>query len=183
MGHKNADMDCMGAALGVVTCAKHIGSRAFIVLDSVNSTIRDFVDRLREDPAYIYARQIFDTINAKRSAGGLKAFVWNDRVYLAAQARAKEISGENCFTHTRPDGTNYSTVLTEYKVESTIRNEIIAHGYTTAQPLVDTWASTSSTSPVILALVYSQAAVGVFQAESAKEGEEGKYYYALLVIG
>ncbi len=137
----------------------------------------------REDPAYIYARQIFDTINAKRSAGGLKAFVWNDRVYLAAQARAKEISGENCFTHTRPDGTNYSTVLTEYKVESTIRNEIIAHGYTTAQPLVDTWASTSSTSPVILALVYSQAAVGVFQAESAKEGEEGKYYYALLVIG
>ena len=49
MGHRNADMDCLGAALGVVACAKHIGSRAFIVLDSVNGSIRDFVDRVRED--------------------------------------------------------------------------------------------------------------------------------------
>lgn len=39
MGHKRADLDCIGAALGVVTCAKHIGSRAYIVLDANNASI------------------------------------------------------------------------------------------------------------------------------------------------
>ena len=39
MGHKNADMDCLGAALGVIACAKLIGSRAFLVLDESNETI------------------------------------------------------------------------------------------------------------------------------------------------
>ena len=35
MGHRNADMDCFGSALGIAACAKAIGSRFFIVLDVV----------------------------------------------------------------------------------------------------------------------------------------------------
>ena len=137
----------------------------------------------REDPIYLYAREVFDEINAKRSEAGLKAYIWNDRLYLAARIRAKEISGENCFSHTRPDGSKYSTVLTEVELNTSVRNEIIAHGYTTAQSLVDKWASADTTSPVINALVYSQAAVGVFKTDPDKDGAEGKYYYALLVMG
>ncbi len=52
MGHKNADMDCLGAALGVATCAKHIGSRAFIVLDAANASIDRVVEHIRATPAY-----------------------------------------------------------------------------------------------------------------------------------
>ena len=137
----------------------------------------------REDPLYLYAREVFDAINVKRTQAGLKPFIWNDRIYLAAQTRAKEISGDKCFTHTRPDGSNYATVLTEFEVNATVRNEIIAHGYTTAQSLVDKWAESNATSPVISAVVYSQAAIGVFQAEPTEDGAAGKYYYALLVIG
>ena len=37
MGHKNSDMDCLGAALGVMTCANHVGTHAYIVLDAVNN--------------------------------------------------------------------------------------------------------------------------------------------------
>ena len=137
----------------------------------------------REAPEYLYAREIFDAINAKRTETGLKAFIWNDRVYQAAQTRAKEISGQNGFTHTRPDGSNYATVLAEFEVSASIRNEIIAHGYSSAQALVDKWATSNSTSPVINALVYSQAAVGVYELPPEEEGGEGHYYYALLVIG
>ena len=137
----------------------------------------------REDPEYLYAREIFDAINAVRGETGLKPFIWSDRVYLAAQTRAEEISGQAAFTHTRPDGSNYATVLTESGVNASIRNEIIAHGYSTSQALVDKWASSNATSPVINALVYSQAAVGVYKLPPEEEGEEGHYYYALLVIG
>ena len=137
----------------------------------------------REDPDYLYAREIFDAINAVRGEEGLKPFIWSDRVYKAAQTRAEEISGQYAFTHTRPDGSNYATVLAEFGVNASIRNEIIAHGFSTSQALVDKWASSNSTSPVISALVYSQAAIGVYKLPPETEGEEGHYYYALLVIG
>ena len=137
----------------------------------------------REDPLYIYAREIFDGINAKREESGLSPYVWNDRVFLAAQVRAKELADSDSLGHTRPDGSNYATVFAEYEIEATTRNEIVAKGFTTAQALVDTWVDSPITSPVISALVYSQAAVGVAQQAPAEEGAEGKYFYALLVIG
>ncbi len=51
MGHKNSDMDCLGAALGVMTCANHVGAHAYIVLDAVNSTIEDAVHTLERSGA------------------------------------------------------------------------------------------------------------------------------------
>lgn len=51
MGHRNSDMDCIGAALGVVTCANHVGTHAYIVLDAVNTTIEDAVRTLERSGA------------------------------------------------------------------------------------------------------------------------------------
>ena len=137
----------------------------------------------REDPLYLYAKEVFDTINAKRTDMGLSELEWNDYIYLAAKTRAEELTHENGFSHTRPDGSNYSTVFEEFGIEHSTRNEIIARGYTSAQALVDAWASTGSSSPVISALVYSNAAVGVYQLPPAENEEAGRYYYVLLVTG
>ena len=51
MGHRNSDMDCIGAALGVMTCANHVGTHAYIVLDAVNTTIEDAVKTLERSGA------------------------------------------------------------------------------------------------------------------------------------
>ena len=51
MGHRNSDMDCIGAALGIVTCANHVGTHAYIVLDAVNTTIEDAVRTLERSGA------------------------------------------------------------------------------------------------------------------------------------
>ncbi len=52
MGHKHADMDCIGAALGVATCAKQIGSKAYIVLDESNVSIESVVALIQGSRAY-----------------------------------------------------------------------------------------------------------------------------------
>ncbi len=137
----------------------------------------------REDPLYLYAKEVFDAINLKRIDMGLSELVWNDYIYQAAQVRAEELTAENGFSHTRPDGSNYATVFEEFGIEHSTRNEIIARGYTSAQALVDAWASTGSSSPVISALVYSNAAVGIYQLPPAENEEAGRYYYVLLVTG
>ncbi len=52
MGHKHADMDCVGAALGVATCAKQIGSKAYIVLDESNVSIDSVIALIQSSRAY-----------------------------------------------------------------------------------------------------------------------------------
>ena len=49
MGHKNPDMDCLGAALGIATCVQHTRLRPFIVLTEPNDATADAIremDRL-----------------------------------------------------------------------------------------------------------------------------------------
>lgn len=137
----------------------------------------------REDPNYLYAQDILAEINKMRTDIGLSALEWDDNTYLAAQLRAQELTAEDGFSHTRPDGSNYHTVFDQFGIEHSTRNEIIARGFTDAESLVTAWASTGSSGPVISALVYSTAAVGIYQEPPAEDGTEGKYYYVLLVIG
>ena len=64
MGHKRADMDCIGAALGIATCAKHIGLRAYIVLDDNNAAIDRVLDLIEGNRAY--ASMILSAEQAER---------------------------------------------------------------------------------------------------------------------
>ena len=52
MGHRQPDMDCMGAALGVYRCVVQANCKAYIVLDDVNPTIQQAVDSIRANQAY-----------------------------------------------------------------------------------------------------------------------------------
>ena len=65
MGHKRADMDCIGAALGIAACAKQIGSRSFIVLDHNNAAIDRVLDLIRENR--VYANMLLTPEQAEKS--------------------------------------------------------------------------------------------------------------------
>ncbi len=51
-GHSRPDMDCIGAALGVATCARHAGSRAFIVISDQNTMIEHALELIRQNQVY-----------------------------------------------------------------------------------------------------------------------------------
>lgn len=52
MGHKITDIDSLGASVGVCRAAMQIGKPAHIVLGDINSSIRLWVDRLKECEGY-----------------------------------------------------------------------------------------------------------------------------------
>ena len=52
VGHGRPDMDCIGAALGVATCAKFTGSRVYIVLGEQNSMIEHALELIRDNNAF-----------------------------------------------------------------------------------------------------------------------------------
>ncbi len=52
MGHKIADVDSFGAAIGIYRAAKTLGKKAYIVLNDVTSSVRPFYEAFMENPAY-----------------------------------------------------------------------------------------------------------------------------------
>ncbi len=52
MGHAVPDLDAMGAALGLVACARQVGKEARIVLDKPNSAIGALVEEMKRLPDY-----------------------------------------------------------------------------------------------------------------------------------
>ena len=52
MGHKNADLDAVGAALGVCCLCRKQGKKAYIVLDQEHNAARGLIDEIRTAPEY-----------------------------------------------------------------------------------------------------------------------------------
>lgn len=52
MGHSIGDVDCFGAAVGICRIAKSLGKKAYIVLDTINGSLKPVVDRVKSDPEY-----------------------------------------------------------------------------------------------------------------------------------
>jgi c-di-AMP phosphodiesterase-like protein len=52
MGHENADIDMIGASLGLYRIAKSRGKDAFVILNKINPTIESLFQRIREDNEY-----------------------------------------------------------------------------------------------------------------------------------
>lgn len=52
MGHKNPDMDCLGAAVGMWSVVKQLGKSCNIILDSDTTAIEYYLGRLKSDSKY-----------------------------------------------------------------------------------------------------------------------------------
>ena len=52
MGHKNADLDAVGAALGVCCLCRKQGKKAYMVLDQEHNAARGLIDEIRTVPEY-----------------------------------------------------------------------------------------------------------------------------------
>lgn len=52
MGHSIADVDCFGSAVGIYRIAKTLGKKAYIVIDTINTSLKPIVERVKTDTEY-----------------------------------------------------------------------------------------------------------------------------------
>ena len=52
LGHKNPDMDCLGAAVGLSSVVKQLGKTCNIILNKDNNAIEYYLDKLKDNPKY-----------------------------------------------------------------------------------------------------------------------------------
>ena len=111
------------------------------------------------------AQSVVNQVNQERAARGLSALRVDPKLTAAAQIRAQEIVQK--FSHTRPDGTKWSTV------SSVAYGENIAKGQKTVDRVMAAWMSSSGHRANIL-----RASYGSIGVACVKSG--GVYYWVQL---
>ena len=105
-----------------------------------------------------FASQVAALVNAERAKYGLSALTVDTRVQQAALVRAKETA--QSFSHTRPNGSSFSTALTEAGVSYRTAGENIAYGQSTPQQVMNAWMNSSGHRANILNANYTTIGVG-----------------------
>jgi len=84
-----------------------------------------------------YAQQVVNLVNAERAKEDLAPLTLDATVTKAANVRATEI--QSSFSHTRPNGSSFSTVLGENGVSYRGSGENIAYGQRSPEEVVTGW--------------------------------------------
>ena len=111
------------------------------------------------------AQSVVNQVNQERAKQGLSALRIDPKLTAAAQIRAREIVQK--FSHTRPDGTKWSTV------SAAAYGENIAKGQRTADKVMAAWMSSSGHRENILRANYGSIGVACLQSG-------GVYYWVQL---
>ena len=109
------------------------------------------------------ALAVLDEVNAEREKAGLTPLTLDASLCAAAGQRAYEIA--ESFSHTRPNGERFSTVLTERGIAFRAAGENIAMGYRSSAHVMAAWMNSQGHKDNILGSTYRQLGVGCVQVE------------------
>lgn len=104
------------------------------------------------------ARKVADLVNQERAKAGLAPLEVKVNLQTAAQVRAKEI--EKSFSHTRPNGSSFSTVLSENGVDYRGSGENIAWGQRSPEEVMNGWMNSDGHRANILNKNFKYIGVG-----------------------
>ena len=113
--------------------------------------------------AVSYAEQVVALVNAERAKAGLPALKIKSDITAAANVRAKEI--KQSFSHTRPNGSNFSSALKEQGVSFRSSGENIAWGQKSPEHVMNAWMNSAGHRANILNKNFNHIGVGYYQDE------------------
>lgn len=116
-------------------------------------------DSVTEDGTNLtYAQQVVNLVNVERAKEGLAPLKLDATVTRAANVRATEI--QSSFSHTRPNGSSFSTVLGENGVSYRGSGENIAYGQRSPEEVVEGWMNSAGHRANIMNKNFQNIGVG-----------------------
>ena len=107
-------------------------------------------------------QEILRLVNVERKKAKVKALTFGDDYYECAKLRASECNSVETFSHTRPNGKAWYTVLKELKApDYKIAGENIALYFQTPEQVVNEWMNSEGHRKNILHPDFKVLAVGV----------------------
>lgn len=121
-------------------------------------------DITEEDTSLSYAEQVVKLVNGERAKAGLSPLTLDADITAAANVRAQEIKQQ--FSHTRPDGSSFSTVLKEQGISFRGSGENIAWGQKSPEQVMNGWMNSEGHRANILNKNFKNIGVGYYQDEN-----------------
>lgn len=122
-----------------------------------------------------YAEEVLRLVNEEREKAGVAPLKLDSELTKAAQCRAKEIT--ETFSHTRPNGENFRTILDEMGIDSSYAGENIGGGYASPKSAVTAWMNSEGHRSNILNPNYNYLGVGFVNS-----GTEGYHAYWVQIF-
>ena len=119
-----------------------------------------------------FAKQVVNLVNEERAKAGLSALVLDETLASAAMVRAIEI--ETSFSHTRPDGRSFSTVLSDMGIQYRRSGENIAWGQQSPKAVMEGWMNSKGHRANILNPNFTKIGVGY------RKNAAGRTYWTQL---
>ena len=116
-----------------------------------------------------YISEVVRLVNSERAKEGLAALQMDSSLNSAAQVRAKEIV--TSFSHTRPNGSNCFTALSEAGIKYNGSGENIAYGQKTPAEVVNAWMNSAGHRANIMSSKFTKIGVGCHNSN-------GTYYWS-----
>lgn len=113
-----------------------------------------------------YITRIVELVNVQRAAAGLSPVTASAALSAAADVRAQEIVGN--FSHYRPNGTYFNTVLDQRGISYNGAGENIAYGYDTPERVMTEWMNSAGHRANILDSRYTKLGVGYYEQGGVK---------------
>lgn len=127
-----------------------------------------------------YENAVLFWTNLERTRHGLPKLQTTDALEAAADIRAAEIS--RSFSHTRPNGSNWYTVLSSSGISYSSAAENIAAGQADPCEAVSAWMNSSGHRSNILSSNYSHIGVGYYYT-SSPASKHSKHWEQLFAKG
>ena len=101
--------------------------------------------------------RVLELMNKERAAVGASALILDETLCKAAAIRAEEITRK--FSHERPDGTRYVSLLNELGIVNKAGAENIAEGFLSADEVMSGWMKSSGHKKNILNSTYTHTGI------------------------
>lgn len=121
-----------------------------------------------------FVKEVLKLVNAERKKAGLNELKGMISLDKAATIRAQEITGaDENFSHTRPDGNKWYTVLAEVGISPMVAGENLAAGQISPEMVVSDWMASEDHKANILDPEYDYVGIGYVKYN-------GYYYWAQI---
>lgn len=128
-------------------------------------------DAATPESVHPYVLRIVELVNEERAKAGLNPITLDAAASNAAMIRSQEIV--NSFSHTRPNGSSFSTALKEQGISYRRAGENIAWGQRSPEQVMEGWMNSSGHRANILGESFTHIGVGYYQ-------ENGVNYWTQL---
>ena len=119
--------------------------------------------------------EVIRLVNAERQSAGLPPLTANSLLMRAARIRAEEL--DRLFSHNRPNGSSWQTVLSEVGYPRATIGENIAAGQISPAAVMSSWMGSQGHRNNILGRAYTEIGVG------AALGSDGRWHWVQLFGG